>query len=361
MRFHVVGLPHTVIAKSWSNCAYTQKVYNFCKMMRSLGHEVFLYAAEGSNAPATQRVSVISRDEQNAYGFNEPADILSAEFNPLKPYWRDMNARVVNEISKRRTGKDFLCLIAGQCQKPIADALPDMVTVEFGVGYSGTFAPNRVFESNAWYHAIHGAQDAANVHATLGHFYDEIIPNYYDLADFPEPETHEGYFLFVGRLTPLKGLSIAQEVCERLGYRLIVAGAGDDFTGYGEYVGLVGPEERGRLMVKAQAVFTPSLYLEPFCGVHIEAMLCGTPVITTPFGVFNETIIQGMNGWRCHTLQEFMYAAKAARSWNRPLDRSWIRQWAQARYSLEAVAPRYEAYFKRLETLYGKGFYEVVE
>jgi glycosyltransferase involved in cell wall biosynthesis len=93
-------------------------------------------------------------------------------------------------------------------------------------------------------------------------------------------------------------------------------------------------------------------------------MLCGTPVITTPFGVFNETIVEGMNGFRCHTLKEFMVAAQkcyAADSHTVPkLDRGWIRQWAQARYSLEAVGPQYDAYFKRLETLYGEGFYESV-
>jgi glycosyltransferase involved in cell wall biosynthesis len=334
-------------------------------MMMDAGHEVYLYAAAGSTAPCTELICCITnRLQREMIGVEGPADILKAEFNPELPYWRWFNEVAIDRIRERRRDRDFLCLIAGTAQKPIADAFPQMVAVEFGVGYSGTFAPNRVFESNAWYHAIHGAQDAANVHRTRGHFYDEIIPNYFDLADFPEPSASEDYFLYVGRLTELKGLSIAQDVCERLGRRLIVAGAGDAFSGYGEYVGLVSPTERGSLMVKAKAVFTPSLYLEPFCGVHIEAMLCGTPVITTPFGVFNETIVEGMNGFRCHTLKEFMVAAQkcyAADSHTVPkLDRGWIRQWAQARYSLEAVGPQYDAYFKRLETLYGEGFYESV-
>ena len=43
MRFHVVSLPHTVTAKAFTSCAYTQKVLNFCKMMHSLGHEAVSY------------------------------------------------------------------------------------------------------------------------------------------------------------------------------------------------------------------------------------------------------------------------------------------------------------------------------
>ncbi len=45
MRFHVVALPHTKVTKEFFSCAYTEKVYGFCNMMTSLGHEVYLYAS----------------------------------------------------------------------------------------------------------------------------------------------------------------------------------------------------------------------------------------------------------------------------------------------------------------------------
>ena len=45
MRFHVVSLPHTQATAEFSACACTMKVIGFCRMMKSLGHTVFLYAA----------------------------------------------------------------------------------------------------------------------------------------------------------------------------------------------------------------------------------------------------------------------------------------------------------------------------
>ena len=65
-RFHVAALPHTVTTKDlpWCACAYTQKVLNFCKMMHSLGHEVYHYGAEGSKLECTEHIDVISQDEQ---------------------------------------------------------------------------------------------------------------------------------------------------------------------------------------------------------------------------------------------------------------------------------------------------------
>ena len=44
--------------------------------------------------------------------------------------------------------------------------------------------------------------------------------------------------------------------------------------------------------------------------------MSGTPVIATNWGVFPETVIHGLTGWRCRTLEEFEWAAQNV-AWGR--------------------------------------------
>lgn len=348
MRFHVVSLPHTSTTKAYSMCAYTEKVRKFAEMMWAQGHQVFLYGGPENSANCTDMIHCISKAKQKKYGFDGPEDYLKIDFNSSEP-WGYFNSHVVEEIEKRIEPEDFICIITGTPALSIKNAFPNNITVEFGVGYSGIINPGfRVFESYAWRNFVYGKYDMD------GAFYDEVIPNYFEVEDFPYSKDKDDYFLFVGRLNANKGLNIAQDVCERLGYTLKVAGPGQ-FSGYGEYVGVVGPEIRGALMSKARGLFVPTLYVPPFEGVHIEAMLCGTPVITTDFGVFSETVIQGVNGFRCKSLEDFMDAAKQVDY----LDPAWIRQKAVKTYSTKVVAALYTAYFERLLTLYADGWYSL--
>ncbi|WP_280270090.1 glycosyltransferase [Nocardia wallacei] len=355
MRFHVAALPYSQTTKYYSPCAFTQKVRLFCDMMTSLGHEVYLYAGEENEAACTELITVVSKEDQREwFGEKSLADGFGwVSWDGRDRHWLISNARIITEISKRKQPRDFICVVGGSCQQPIEDAFPELQTVEFGVGYSGVFAKYRVFESYAWMHAVYGAGTTIpGIMSERGRFFDAVIPNFYEVADFPFAAEKDDYFLFIGRLIEAKGVQIAVDTCKRLDARLIVAGAGNPPSGV-EYAGVVGVQRRGELMSRARAVFVPSLYLEPFGGVHIEAMLCGTPVITTDWGAFSETVQQGVQGFRCRTLREFCDAAEAVGK----LDYQAIRDYAVANFSTEVIAQRYDHYFRRLHTLWGEGFY----
>ena len=105
-------------------------------------------------------------------------------------------------------------------------------------------------------------------------------------------------------------------------------------------------------MARAQAVLTPTLYVEPFNMVAIEAQMLGTPVISTDWGGFTETVEIGLSGFRCHYLGEFVTALRAA-PW---LDREAIRARANRLYSVEAVIPQYQMYLDRLSLLWDRGW-----
>jgi glycosyltransferase involved in cell wall biosynthesis len=352
-RFHVTGLPHTqTVSDEFSWCAFTQKTRRFCDMMMSLGHEVFLYAGEENDAACTELIPCITRAEQDDL-FPE----MVPEFDSSNPGFKLFNERVVEEVRKREEPKDFLCIIGGSAQAPIAIDLIPMLAVEFGVGYPGVFAQHKVFESYAWMHMVYGANNT-NPGTADGQFYDAVIPNYFEADAFPEGKGDGDYLLYMGRLVHRKGVHLAVNAAKLAGKRIILAGGiGDVQTKYGEYVGIVGPEERARLMGAATALIAPTIYVEPFGGVTVEAMLTGTPVITTDWGAFPENVEQGVTGYRARTMGEFVWAAKNVGK----LDRGYIRERALGLWSMDVVKWQYQDYFERMYTLWEDGFYDKAE
>lgn len=365
MRFHVVALPHTQTTKEYSACAYTQKVLNFCKMMTSLGHEVYHYGGEGSTPEAVEHITTVTHaDREKWWGSNNwRKDFFAIDWDERLPYWVGANQATIREIKRRLQPRDFICLIGGNCQRSIANAFPHHMAVEFGIGYQGVFSKYRVFESYAWMHYVYGLLNQKD-----GASYDAVIPNYFDPADFPLIERKEDYFVFVGRLVSRKGIELAVETTRRLGAKLIIAGQGVVSKEPGrivarecviegkhvEHVGVLGVKERGLLMGNARALFAPTTYIGPFEGVSIEALFCGTPTITTDWGCFAENNLDGRTGFRIRTLGEALYACKSLSSLDSP---AALRRYAIDRFSIDVVRYRYQEYFDQLLSLWGKGWY----
>ena len=353
MRFHVIALPHTQVTQGYFSCAYTAKVHGFVRMMRSLGHEVFLYAGEETTSNPTELITCISEEQRaQAVGSNH---FTSTSFDNTLPHWQTFNGNAIKEIAKRIEKKDFICLIGGLAQKPIADAFPSHMSVEFGIGYSGTFANYKVFESNTWRAAVYSQwKNAASVDIN---FFDTVINGYFDPENFPMQLEKKPYYVYLGRMTQRKGVDVASQACEAAGVELIMAGSGTYIPKYGTYIGEVNADERKKLLGEATAAFSPTLYLEPFCNSHIEALAVGTPVITSDLGIFTETVQNGFNGFRCNTLREFVDATEDVKT----LNYREIATDAYINYSMDVIRYKYDRYFNRLLTLWNNGWYELCQ
>ena len=358
----ILSLPHTQLTKEYVSCAYTQKARKLADMMVNMGYKVYVIASEENDSKG-ELLTAITKQEQHEF-FGDPGEYKKSFYNitwgPEEAHWQHFNNNAIKHIQKLIQPKDLILTFAGVCQKQVAEAFPNNMTVEAGIGYEGVFSKYKVYESYAWQNYVHGTLKQDD-----GDFYETVIPNYWDVKEFPfvkrdNEENREPYYLYIGRLIHRKGYRIAQEVCEKLGVRLVLAGQIDkseEFTGYGEYIGTVDAKERGTLMANAIATFTPTTYLGPFEGTHVESQLAGTPVITTPFGVYNETIVDGFNGYRCYTFKDFLLAAHWSSLLN-DKERIKIRKNAQQKWGMKPVAFEYDRYFSRLMDLYDKGWYQ---
>ena len=86
-------------------------------------------------------------------------------------------------------------------------------------------------------------------------------------------------------------------------------------------------------------------------------MASGTPVITTDWGVFTETVPNRVGGFRCRVLQEFVDAVNEADS----LEPLAIRIHAMSNFSLAVTALKYERFFRRLQLLWQAGWPQLRE
>lgn len=367
-RIHVLGIPHTKTNLDYTACAYTQKAYKFCKMMHARGHYIMHYGVEGSNPECDENITVVSNEIYNKVYGDHDYHHKWFKYDLYDECYQTFFRNAIAEINKRKQPGDIILPFWGQGVKPICDAFPDLIVIEPGIGYGGSWADYRVYESYAIMHASLGEHSMATCDPK---WYYVVIPNYFDLEDFEycgdktERLEKDPYFLFTGRVYEGKGLGIAIQVCKYLGVKLKVAGQLDDeYANYPwddqiQYIGYLGREERSKWMRGAIASFVASLYVEPFGGVQVENLLCGTPTITTDWGAFAENNIEGVTGYRCRTFNDFVRAA--VNCMEGKIDYAECRKQGE-KFSLENIAPKYEKFFDDVLNIYeNEGWYHVDE
>lgn len=364
-RFHVLGIPHTITTAEYNACPFTQKVVRLCAMLKQRGHAVIHYGHEELKVFCDEHIAVTkASDLSKAYGSHDWRTMGSPPFQINDPAYRCFYPQTISAIFERKRKGDFLLCMFGAGHKPVADAHSDMIVCEPGIGYaSGHFAPFKVFESYVILHAYLGLDRIAAMSNDM--WYHAVIPNYFDLSEFEYSEDKDDYFLFLGRIGPGKGVHIAMQIVEAIGGRLIVAGPGRleglgtrtnrPITEYVEHVGIANIEMRKMLMARAKATILPSTFVEPFCGVQIELLLSGTPIITTDWGAFAEYNPHGYTGYRCRTFEQFVWAAKNIGM----IKPSVCRDWAVANFSMDRVGGMYDEYFHSVRNIFdGDGFYQ---
>jgi len=311
--------------------------------LQSYGYHVYHYGHESSVVPCENSITIYNHElpPPNEHQMFSHNDTLVTLFN----------RRASEAIEQRKHPNDLVLVFWGNTQQAAVAAHPNVFVVEPSIGYRTecVFAPYRAFTSYSQMHYYYGQRQML----CSPSWTDTVIPNAFTPSEFEyrSGAEKEDYILYLGRVTRDKGVDICIQATERTGQRLVIAGPGSlGHLGYPtipkhvECVGYVNPAQRKQLLSRARALMAPTYYLEPFGNIVVEAQLSGTPAITTDWGGFAETNLQGITGYRCKDFRSFVTALE---SLDRIDSRTCLTH-ATTYYTDDVVHPQFDAYFQRI-------------
>ena len=350
---HLLGIFHTIPSLEFSHCAFTGRVLRFAKMMRPYGWHVIEYSNQGSESEANEHVVMLDRCE-----FDLLEHYPKTKGNMNTKIYKLFNRRLKEEIVKRAKPGDIICHPFGIAHQELGQLLPDCYHVEIGVGYNQCAFDFRVYESYAWWHYHQGKEQKP------GGDYQWVCPMGYDISEWPTVEKPDNYLLYFGRIVEDKGMRIIQELAKALPWEeFLICGEGDPTPWISKdipnltYQPPVYGKNRAAWLGRAKALLMPTRYTEPFGGAGVEGLLCGTPLLSSDYGAFSETVIHGQNGYRNKTLGDWITSIHNLDQLEMP--RFQISMVAKSIYGLDNVGKQMGSIFNQISDLSYEGWYEL--
>jgi len=189
----------------------------------------------------------------------------------------------------------------------------------------------------------------------LGHSYNGLDLKRFSFNAQPKP-----YLFFLGRLSPQKGALDAIKIAKKSGLPIYLAGkivATDkkfvqilhkEFKNKAViYLGELNFKEKIKYLKNALALIQPTdtkKYFEACSNTILEAMACGTPVITTNSGSNKELVQHGKTGFIINSIEQGIKAVKKTKDLNRADCRKRIEKY----FTIEKMADGYEKIYKKI-------------
>lgn len=181
-----------------------------------------------------------------------------------------------------------------------------------------------------------------------------------DVQSFPFSAAPGSYLAFVGRIAPEKRPDRAIAIAKAANVPLKIAAKIDpkDRAYFKqvvqpllnhpliEFLGPLNERHKRELMRGACALILPIDWPEPFGMVFIEALACGTPVLTCPSGAAPEVVEDGVTGYVRASDDELVEAVHRVGT----LDRTTCRQQAEERFDTAHMAENYIRVYDHVRT-----------
>lgn len=153
--------------------------------------------------------------------------------------------------------------------------------------------------------------------------YIATVYNALRIEDFPFQAKPDDYFVWLGKIKPVKGTKEAILAAKKAKVKLYVLGPVDrgvpEMVSYYENeikplfdgkqiveVGEVSSKQRNEYLGKAKALLNPISWEEPFGLVMAEAQAVGTPVIAFNRGAAPEVVVDGKTGFIVDNLDQMV-------------------------------------------------------
>ncbi len=146
----------------------------------------------------------------------------------------------------------------------------------------------------------------------------ETIYNGINVDEWPGGEAANNNILFAGRVDEAKGIKVLIRVFDAVSSevsdaKLTIVGDSDFRTDKNENIKILpwqGREAMRKIISESKMVVVPSLYLDPFPTVNLEAMAAGKPIVGTCFGGTPEAVVDNETGYIVNPYDEKELAAK---------------------------------------------------
>ena len=189
-----------------------------------------------------------------------------------------------------------------------------------------------------------------------------IVHNGLTLDDAPFDRRRGDGLCFVGRMAAEKGIVEAIEIALKTDRPLRIAAkagpmaAEQDYLhdvfepalkaagSSVDYLGELEQADRDLLFAESYASLMPGSWPEPFGLVAIEALACGTPVITKRVGALPEIIRDGVDGFFGDDVEQLAFQVGRVAE----LDREAIRASVIERFSAQRMTDGYEAIYRSM-------------